>query len=165
MDATLPTQATPWIIGAIGGGLALFERLRNIKLTGASLVTAAKDELIKVEKAEKEAWKERYDALNAQYLGYREETHKKTEADNSRLLLLQEEVGSLRAKTDMSPVLKILEEQAASFAESREAQSKINAEVLKGLQTLSLGLEEFRERRRREPHHHSQQQQNRPHED
>lgn len=102
--------ATLAIVAGFVIGLSKINKSKDEKLE------AAKMETIQVLKSNRDAWKDKAEKTEEDYVSYRNTTHKKTEEDNHRMLILTEENGILKAKTDMTPVLAILEKLTEAVA-------------------------------------------------
>jgi hypothetical protein len=92
-------------------------------------VAAAKDELIKSITADREAWKSRYEAEHLEIMAYRDQVHAKNEESNAKIITLTTENAELKSKTDLSPLMKMMQ---TFFAE----QTEINQQILDGLTEL-----------------------------
>lgn len=85
------------------------------RAASAALIKA-KDDLIAVQQERAEAWKTKWEVEHKEYTEYRADAHK--QLNQAQVLVLQhtEEVAQLRARTDLTPILKHQEEQARQYA-------------------------------------------------
>lgn len=128
-------QMNPGEVGAILFGILAFlyggfERWRNLRRNDNQRVEQAKDELIKVLEADRDTWKARYETEREEYISHRKATHDHNNEANARLIKLTDENASLKAKTDITPLLA-----------HQEEQTKINAEVMRTLSKVTATLD------------------------
>jgi hypothetical protein len=111
------------------------EQIATVDKAHAELLSAhealMKTTIARIETIERDrdAWRERYDELHKEFTEYRTSTHNATSKAQGIILQLTEENGQLKAKTDLTPILKFQEEQ-----------SQINARVLEGLTRIVEAL-------------------------
>lgn len=116
--------------GTIAGGIlaatwAMWERFRNKRVDQRHQVDLAKDELVKVLGADRDAWKSRYESEHAEFIDYRRAAHDQSQTTQAKILKLGEENGELRAKTDITPLMKHQAEQSAINAKIVESLDRI----------------------------------------
>lgn len=104
------------------------EKAAQEKQTAADAhkIIEVKDELIAVAQESKAAWKAKYEQEHAEYTEYRTEAHKRLNEASALVLRHSAENAELRAKTDLSPVLKHQEEQSQVTTKIIETLAKIN---------------------------------------
>jgi hypothetical protein len=124
VDLALPGWANLVLI-VIGFGVAAFERIRNAKMNTSAAVNIAKDELVKVLEADRDAWKSRYATEHDEYVARREGYHTESQTIQAKLLFLTEENAMLKVKTDVTPIMEEL-----------KGQAQINQKVLKALDSI-----------------------------
>lgn len=88
---------------------ALFAAYSKASKTKDEKLEAAKTETIQVLASNRDAWKQKADDIEKEYIKYREYTHKQIEEANSKLLHCTEKCSALEAKTDMTPVMHALD--------------------------------------------------------
>ena len=113
-----------------------WQQYRSGRSTQTASVMAAKDETIKAATQDRDAWKSMLDAKEKELADYRAHTHSHADVINQKLLALTEENASLKARTDLAPVLK-----------NQAQQNEINEKVLLG---LDLILKDIRKLGRRQ---------------
>jgi hypothetical protein len=96
--------------GAVCAGVAQQLWIRAQKYQS---VAETKDEVIRLLNNSTDAWKVRYEAEHLEHLKYRDNVHLERNETNSRVLALTEQNVALKAKTDLSPILKFQEQQNA----------------------------------------------------
>lgn len=126
-DAIFHVLQVIGVIGAtvgalIGGHLWLKEQKRQS-------VAKTKDELIKLATENADAWKSRFEVEHGEFADYRDKTHVHNNESNARIIALVTENEQLKSKTDLSPLMKMMQ---TFFAE----QTAINQQILDGLTTL-----------------------------
>ncbi len=126
MDVSFPAWANALLL-IVAFGAAAFERVRNVKLSSTANVSLAKDELINVVTADRDAWKSRYETEHSEYVARRQQYHDELQGINADMLRLSGENAALKAKTDVTPIMQEL-----------KAQSEINQNVLKALGTIMV---------------------------
>lgn len=113
--------------GTVFGALwAAFERSRNAKAADALRIANGKDEIIRVKDQIIDAKEQEH----KEYLRYREEHHKALNEANAKILLLTEDVASLRARTDISPII-----------ENQRLQGEVTLKILTALEKLTYRIE------------------------
>lgn len=152
MDATQIGQTISATIIALGGGIwgiiqtaktkqaeAKTQSAQEALAATASQAESSKHDLAKSTEAVASAWqkqagdfKELLDAKEAELKAYRDETHKKLGQANVDALKLTEEVGELRAKTDLVPVMS----QLKHITDAQEKTSKILLAICKHLKII-----------------------------
>jgi hypothetical protein len=129
VESQLPMWANVLVM-LVAIGAAVYERLRSAKLMQSAQLNTAKDELIKVLEADRDAWKSRYEAEHDEFVKRRQQYHDDVQKTQSRTLVLTEENAALKAKTDITPILTEL-----------QAQSSINKAVLHALEELTKRID------------------------
>lgn len=127
MDANDGTTIGAILFGIVSAFYAAFQQKKassatDQAITATRVATAATDEtllksqndLLESFRAMANDWKARYEVEHTEFLKYRESAHKKTNEDNATMLKLTEENADLRARTDLTPVVEQLKDQAAS---------------------------------------------------
>lgn len=128
-DSHLPAWAN-LLVMIVAIGAAIFERVRSARLMQSAQLNTAKDELIKVLEADRDAWKSRYESEHDEYVKRRQQYHDEVQKTQTRILLLTEENAQLKAKTDITPILAEL-----------HAQASINKAVLRALEELTKRID------------------------
>jgi hypothetical protein len=122
-----------WILRAVevafiaaGGASAIYAAKLWVQAQKYRAITEAKDEAIRISGINAEAWKSHYQAAHLELNKYREEQHTRNDESNAKILSLTDENAQLRAKTDLSPVMKLMQD---FFKE----QTAINEKILAAL--------------------------------
>jgi hypothetical protein len=115
----------------LAGAAACYERVRNARLNSNREISRAKDELVRVLTEDRDAWKDRCTTEREEFAAYRVKSHDNANDAQARIIKLTEELGTLRAKTDITPLLK-----------NQEEQSRINAKLLEGLEAIIRHLKQ-----------------------
>lgn len=139
-----PVAIGGWIGAAVAAGMAVFERLRSKRSSDRAIlateraqeaeaaqgankeILAAKDELIRLARESVTQWKERQAAEHAEFMAYREKMHAQIQDAQATILKQTEEIASLRARTDVTPVMDKLD----------SVMERLNA-VVEGLKALA----------------------------
>lgn len=122
---------------ALGGGIATlacfiwgsYERWRNSKSKEHHSLVDAEQRLTQTYKEECIALEKRYDREHQEFLAAREKYHSDRNEWTTLMGALQEQVGTLSAKTDITVLLKF-----------QEQQSRINEQVISALQHITTQL-------------------------
>jgi septin family protein len=125
---------------------AFFERHRSAKMSvraheaeaaqkAHDLLISSKDDLYETARLSAAGWKERFEDEHKEYKAYREATHVKAQDTQNKMLEQAEEIASLRARTDITPVMETL----AKIVKSLEG-------ILTRLDHLSTANEEHESR-------------------
>lgn len=127
MDVSEGTTIGAVAFAILSGAYGAFQQKKASKatdqaITATKVATAATDEsLVKSQsdlllsfKSMADDWKARYEIEHTEFVKYREAAHKKSNEDNQRVLVLTEENADLKARTDLTPVVEQLKEQAES---------------------------------------------------
>jgi hypothetical protein len=122
------TLYSSWIGTAIAVGAAAYERFRSSRSADKAItateraheaeasqkahqeILAQKDELIRLARDSAVQWKEKCQAEHAEFSAYREKHHLLMQESQATMLNQAEEIASLKAKTDLVPVMQLLQE-------------------------------------------------------
>lgn len=110
------------VAGAVGTAMAIFERIRNSKLS-------ALHETASTWKEDRDAWKARFETEHDEYKDYREKSHEAVKDIQAKIFQLTSENSELRIKTDITPLLQ-----------STEEQRTINQKILQSLELIVVEL-------------------------
>lgn len=114
---------------AVGGILAfawaLVSGFRKRSTEARQLTERAQASLLEVVQAEAKAWRQRYESEHEEFVSYRQKTHDNAQTAQATVLKLTAENGELKAKTDLTPILKF-----------HQDQSDINAKVVQTLDAI-----------------------------
>lgn len=101
--------AGAWVGSVIAFTVATLTGYQQARKAGEVKVQAAQAELVKTLEDTLAAWKQRFSEEHEEYKVYRNYAHDKLNDANAALLKCSEDCAHLRAKTDITPVMNILE--------------------------------------------------------
>lgn len=146
MPAPDPAQVAAWIVAAVAGGAAAFERIRNAKHArqreeSADLVSDAKAQAERAEMHAKLAdeYKRLFEKEHAELQAYRDYVHDKQQKDQALLAASQERIQELQARPDFSDLFEHLKSQSdvsVKILAGMERQQEGTKEILSAIKTL-----------------------------
>lgn len=112
--------------------LAQYDAKEAYKRDDHKAVDSAKDELIKVITEARDNYLVRFQNTYEEYKDYRDKAHLAQSEAQAKMLAISEEVATLRAKTDLTPLLA-----------NQMQQNEINKKILDGLGKALSGLDQM----------------------
>lgn len=134
-----PAQAGAWIVAAVCGGAAAFERLNNIRVRrkheqNAEAISDARKHQERAEVMGKLAddYKALFEREHAELTKYRNEVHEKARKDVDLMMKKDERIMELQARPDFTDLFAHLEAQA----DHMRAQSDVSVRILAGMEKM-----------------------------
>lgn len=98
-----------WIGSIIAVTVATLGGYQQARKSGEAKVQQAQSDLVKTIEASRDAWRLRFEEEHAEFRAYRDQTHDRLNSANDALLKCTEDCAMLRVKTDITPVIAMLE--------------------------------------------------------